>query len=96
MTTTLESLKTLHRPSLLIRAARHGLREYDRKKDLRRVLRGEEAPQAGAVLSALAETEARYEETRKAGDASYSVSRHLEALIALMAEIRIVGASGAH
>lgn len=96
MTTAIESLKTLQRPSLLIRAARHGLREYDRKKDLRRVLRAEEPPKAGAVLTALVETEARFEETRKAGDASYSVSRHLEALIALMAEIRIAGATSAH
>lgn len=91
MTNTIESLKTLQRPSLLVRAARHGLREYDRKKDLRRVLRGEDAPAAGAALGALAETEARFEATRQAGDASYSVSRHLEALIALMAEIRISG-----
>lgn len=94
MTTTLESLKTLRRPSLLIRAARHGMREYDRKKGLRRILRAEEPPQSGTVLAALAEAEARFEETRKAGDASYSVSRHLEALIALMAEIRLASTAG--
>lgn len=93
MTHTIESLQTLHRPSLLIRAARHGLREYDRKKDLRRVLRNTDAPVPGAALDLLAATEAQHEATRKAGDASYSVSRHLEALIALMAEIRMVRAT---
>lgn len=91
MTHTTESLASLRRPSLLIRAARHGLREYDRKKDLRRVLRNGETAQPGAALTALLETEAQHEATRKAGDASYSVSRHLEALIALMAEIRMTG-----
>jgi hypothetical protein len=30
-------LSNLRRPRLLVRAARHGLQDYDRKRDLRRI-----------------------------------------------------------
>ena len=91
MTDHIDSLNDLRRPGLLIRAARHGLMEYDRKKHLRRVLPGIETPPPGRAIAALAEREAQHEATRKAGVAGYSVARHLEALIALMAEIRFAG-----
>lgn len=89
MSTYIDSLSALRRPSLLIRAARHGLLEYDRKKDLKRVLSGVDVPAPGQAIARLMEAEAQHEATRKAGIAGYSVSRHLEALIALMAEARL-------
>ena len=48
------------------------------------------APSPAKAVDGLIETEARMEATRKAGDASYSVARHVEVLIALMAEARLL------
>ena len=42
----------------------------------------------------LAEEE-RIEATRQAGDASYSFVRHIEVLIAMMAEVRLLPRAGA-
>jgi hypothetical protein len=90
MTDCLATLKTLHRPKLLIRAARHGVESYNRNRDLKRVLRATSIPRPGTAVSQLMEREAELEETRKAGDTTYSVVRHLDALIALMAEARLI------
>lgn len=83
-------LAALRRPRLLIRAARFGLCDYNRDRDLRRLTRSETVPAPARALPALMETEAQLEEIRRAGDASYSVCRHVEVLIALMAEARLV------
>ncbi|WP_128253880.1 DUF6477 family protein [Falsirhodobacter deserti] len=80
-------LANLSRPRLLVRAARLGIDEYRRERDLRR-LTDHSRPES--ALPRLLETEARLEETRLAGDASYSVARHVEVLIALMAEVRLL------
>ena len=81
-------LANLSRPRLLIRAARFGLADYRRERDLRRLIGGTAAPDR-AFPRLLCEEE-RLEETRKAGDAGYSVGRHIEVLIALMAEVRLL------
>lgn len=89
MADPMSHIETLRRPRLLIRAARHGLTSYSRERTLSRVLT---TPQTNAndVLSDLMRTEADIEATRKNGDMAYSVSRHLEVLIALMGEAALM------
>ena len=91
MSALIESLAHVRRPRLLIRAARFGLEDYNRLRDLKRILREDQAPSPSAALPRLIDLEAEQEETRTRGDAAYSVVRHLEILIALMAETRLLG-----
>ena len=83
-------LSQLRRPRLLVRAARHGLQDYRRDRDLARLIRTTASPQPAAALEALFETEELLEATRRAGDANYSIARHIEVLIAMMAEARLL------
>lgn len=87
---TMEKLHALRRPKLLIRAARHGCLEYNRKRDLRRLLRSDPLPAPLRALSRLMDLEADLEDTRQQGDNAYSVTRHVEVLIALMGEARLL------
>jgi hypothetical protein len=88
--------ESLRRPSLLIRAARAGLAQYNRNRDLRRLMQDQVPPPAVAVRR-LIDAEALVEERRQTGDAGYSLTRHVTLLIALMAELRLLnsGAGGA-
>ncbi|OOY06807.1 hypothetical protein BMI87_00805 [Thioclava sp. F28-4] len=79
----------MRRPRLLIRAVRHGLNDYSRKRDLKRVMRMSELPRPGTALRALMAEEAALDHARRAGEATYSVARHIELLIALLAEARL-------
>lgn len=81
-------LAELRRPRMLIRAARFGMQEYRRDRDLRR-LGAPLAPMERSV-SRLFQDEEDLEQTRRAGDACYCVARHIEVLIALMAEVRLL------
>jgi hypothetical protein len=85
-------LETLRRPRLLMRAARFGLAEYRRDRDLRRYVAGVASPED--TVSSLMSVEARLEATRVAGDAAYSVARHIEVLIALLAEAQLLRRGG--
>lgn len=80
----------LRRPRLLIRAARFGLGEYNRNRDLKRLMHSPVAPAPDRAVAALLAEEERLEETRCTGDAAYSIVRHIEILIALMAEVRLI------
>lgn len=81
-------LANLRRPRLLIRAARFGLQDYRRDRDLRRLL-GVPTTAERNVPQLFAE-EARLEEIRKSGDLNYPVARHIEVLVALISEIRLL------
>lgn len=81
-------LANLRRPRLLIRAASCGLVDYHRERDLRRLIRANPSPEV-AVPHLLAE-EARLEAIRRGGEVGYCVARHIEVLIALMAEVRLL------
>ena len=83
-------LSQLRRPRLLVRAARHGLQDYRRDRDLARLIRTSTSLPPGAALEALFETEELLEATRRAGDANYSIARHIDVLIAMMAEARLL------
>jgi Family of unknown function (DUF6477) len=86
-------LANLRRPRLLMRAARFGLGDYRRERDLRRLVRCGLSPED--TVPTLMSVEAELEETRLAGDMSYSCARHIEVLIALMAEARLLRREGA-
>ncbi|PKP71680.1 MAG: hypothetical protein CVT82_01295 [Alphaproteobacteria bacterium HGW-Alphaproteobacteria-4] len=83
-------LAELRRPRLLIRAARLGLSDYNRSRDLKRVVRSMETMVPERAVAFLLAAEAEMEETRRAGAAHYSLVRHIEVLIALLAEARLL------
>lgn len=86
----------LRRPRLLVSAARFGLEDYVRDTHLPRILRsgGAPAPKAGGtVLMRLLDLEDTLDAKRRAGAADYSVARHVEVLIAVMAESRFLAAA---
>lgn len=88
-------LNDLRRPRLLIRAARLGLADYRRDRDLRRLV-GLVAPASpDRALPALIAAEAALERTRCEGEAGYSIARHIELLIAMMGEARLLPRAGA-
>ena len=90
MTDIAQVVATLRRPRILIRAARHGLNEYSRDRTLPKLIESPQTKSPETTLAALVEAEAVQEAVRKSGDASYSVTRHLELLIAMMAEARLL------
>lgn len=83
-------LGALRRPSLLIRAAKFGLTDYRRERDLRRLTQSNSLPSPSRALGLLISEEGRMEETRRLGATTYSAARHIDLLIALMAEARLV------
>lgn len=85
-------LGTLRRPRILLRAARLGAKDYNRERHLRRVLAAE-PPRSAAAIMRLLELERSHDEQRRADDAGYSLSRHLDVLIALMGEARLLTAT---
>lgn len=88
MTDARTILSNLRRPRLLIQAARFALDDYRRDRDLRRIL-PVPTSQERTVRQLLAEEE-RLESDRAAGSLSYAVARHIDVLVALMAEVRLL------
>lgn len=89
MTTPQTLLSSMRRPRLLVRAARLGLQDYNRKCSLRRLFPGDPTPGPGQAFHILAEREHLVDQSRRNGDAAYSVARHIELLIALIDESRL-------
>jgi hypothetical protein len=85
-------LATLRRPRILMRAARFGLSDYRRDRDLRRYVDRAGSPEE--TVTSLMTVEAGLEATRVAGDAAYSVARHIEVLIAILAESQFLRRGG--
>lgn len=86
MTDLASVLTALRRPKLLIRAARAGVVDYRRDRDLKRLLRARTAP--AEAIDTLLDEENRLEATRAAGEATYSIQRHVAVLTAILAEAR--------
>lgn len=89
----LSILNTLHRPRLLIRAARIGAEDYRRAAHLPRVLGYGQFPRHGAALMRLMELEVDLNTLRLDEDSSYSLLRHIDILIAIIGESRILRAA---
>lgn len=85
-------LNALHRPRLLIRAARAGATEYNRNRHLQRLLGYGALPRTAQALLRLIELERGLNDQRKDDDAGYSLPRHLDVLIAIMGEAQLLRA----
>ncbi len=83
-------LETLHRPRLLMEAARYGAACYRRDTQLGRILGEAALPGPRQAAIQLVCIEQGHEEARRAGLAAYSPARHLEVLAALIAEARTI------
>ncbi|SDC14605.1 hypothetical protein SAMN04488239_101291 [Ruegeria marina] len=88
-------LTALRRPRLLIRAARIGQAEYNRDRHLQRILGYGSLPRPAVALLRLMEMEREIDDQRRAEDAGYSLSRHVDLLIAMMGEAQLVQANRA-
>ena len=86
----LSMLNALHRPQLLMRAARIGAENYSRTVHLPRLLGYGMLPRHGAALVKLMEIEAEQEEKRVTSDAGYSLVGHVDVLIAMVGEARVL------
>ncbi len=85
----LSMLQNMQRPRLMMRAARIGAEDYRRTAHLPRLLGYGTLPRHGQALMKLVEIEAVLEEQRTSSDAAYNLVRHLDVLIAMVAEARI-------
>ncbi len=82
----------LNRPRLLVQAARFGVDDYNRATCLARLLKSLSLPRYGEAILRLLDIEADLNNRRVAGAADYSIARHVEVLIALMGEARLLRA----
>lgn len=94
MMTHHKNLKPLRRPRLLVRAARLGLIEYNRDRDLKKLIKSNATPNPANAVAALMQQESWLEGCRKSGDGSYSIARHVAVLAALMSELRLLPQAG--
>lgn len=85
-------LANLRRPRLLMHAARFGLGDYRRDRDLRRLVTCRLTPEE--TVPSLMTLEADLEASRTAGATAYSAARHIDVLVALLAEARLLGRGG--
>ncbi len=86
-------LRNLSRPNILVKAARHGVEDYNRIVHLRRILGNDTLPKPGAAIMQMIEIEQSLNEDRKVKRATYSVARHVEVLVAIMAEAKTLQAA---
>lgn len=89
MKTGLQTLHALRRPKILVRAARHALPDYDREVCLRRLLPGYSSLAPRDAITLLLEREAALDRSRRDGTSGYSAARHVEVIMALIAEARL-------
>ena len=92
MTDLATVLNALRRPKILIRAARAGVVDYRRERDLKRLLRQPQGAAPAQAIGTLLAEENRLEATRTAGEATYSIQRHVAVLTAILAEARLLPA----
>ncbi|WP_298863063.1 DUF6477 family protein [uncultured Sulfitobacter sp.] len=81
-------LASLHRPRILMRAARIGAEEYRRAVHLPRLLGYGVLPRHADALMRLVDIEADMETQRTVSDPCYSIVRHVDVLIAIVGEAR--------
>ena len=95
MEDVLTQITRLKRPPLLVRTARHGIEDDNRLIHLRRLFKTENLPSPGKAVLKLMELETILNDQRVDKRAEYSVARHIELIVALMCEARILKASKA-
>lgn len=90
MTNLIMRLENLRRPSLMIRAARAGAILFDRHRDLMRLGLSTCLSDPSECIGVLLRKEAELETARKLRSPSYELTRHIQVLIALIAEARLL------
>jgi len=90
MSDLLHVFNKLRRPRILIRAARIGAQDYRRDRDIKRLLHINRVPAPGAGMTYLLAIEQELETIRIAGFATYSISKHVEILAALVIEVQFL------
>ena len=90
MQDVLTLLETLRRPQLLMRAARIGSEEYRRSVHLSRITGAPVPAKNGAAILQLIEIEETLNDQRLNQDTNYSIPRHIDVLIALVGEARLL------
>lgn len=93
MLDVISMLQALRRPPLLMRAAQIGAVDYRRETHLPRLLGYGVLPRHKQALLKLMEMEGNLNEQRVAGNASYSLVKHVDTLIAMLGEARVLRAS---
>ena len=86
----LARLRGIRRPAILVQAGSIGARSYRRGPALRRILGKAPPPRSAVVLVQLIDIEADLNARRKKTDAGYNLVRHIEVMIALIAEAAIL------
>ena len=81
-------LAKLHRPRILMRAARIGADDYDRGVHLRRLLGPAVPARHGPALMQLMEIEGYLNDQRLNEGSGYNMLAHVEVMIAIVAEAR--------
>lgn len=84
---------SIKRPSLLVRTARFGVDDYRRTTHLARIFKSVTLPRSGQAILRLIEIEAEMENMRRVDRAEYSIANHVEVLIAIMGESRLLRAA---
>ncbi|MFY0597219.1 MAG: hypothetical protein JXQ85_12380 [Cognatishimia sp.] len=90
MLDVLELAAQLNRPKLLVRTAKAAAGKYRRDTHLPRVLPGKKVSRHSEAIFNLIELERDFEDRRRAKGAGYALSDHLDVLIALIAEVRLL------
>lgn len=90
MNDILSLLKNLNRPRLLVQAARFGLSDYHRLPRLEQLLKCKSTLGPNQTAFRLLAMEQDCEDARRERQASYSAARHIEVLVALMAEAQLI------
>ena len=90
MTNLKSTLETIHRPKTLMRAAKSALSDYDRSKGLQRLLGKSDQLRPEDALQELLPLEQDCETRRQTGRVAYSVARHLEVMVAIIAEASLL------
>jgi len=83
-------LAALRRPKILIRAARAGVADYRRDRDLKRLLRRSGGAASSQAITSLLDQETQLEATRTSGEATYNLQLHVAVLTAILAEARLL------
>jgi len=78
------------RPKLLIRAARLGVRNYKRERDLKRLTRSQRLMSPVCAVENLMAQEDDLEQARLDKDRNYSIGRHVDILVALIGETALI------
>ena len=92
MNELLNTLNKIHRPRLLIQAARIGAATYSRELHLRRLFTPGRIPVNAQALERLMDMEDALNEDRLSNEASYCAVDHVDILIAMMGEARLLRA----